>query len=215
MWKWILYSLILLNIGFFAWSSRSGIPLVQVNEINELDDAVRLLLLKEQPDESAAEEQNIEKALACFSVGPFARKTEVRAAKKKMQKWNIDAKRRVHKTSAEGFWVIIMPLKTRKAANRKIKKIKELGIKDYFLVATGSQKNAISLGVFSKSSSAQRRLKEMNKKGVKAKIIGVDLPKRSYWLDWLATGTPLTANQLGMLQNTFKGVGKVSLNCSM
>lgn len=215
MWKWILYSLILLNIGFFAWSSRSGIPLVQVNENEELDDAIRLLLLKEQPDESVVEELNIEKTLACFSVGPFSRKTEVRAAKKKMLKWDIDAKRRVHKTSAEGFWVIIMPLKTRIAANRKIKKIKELGIKDYFLVATGSQKNAISLGVFSKSSSARRRLKEMNKKGVKAKIIGVDLPKRSYWLDWLATGTPLTANQLGMLQKTFKGVGKVSLNCSI
>jgi len=215
MWKWILYSLILLNIGFFAWSSRSGIPLVQVNENEELDDAVRLLLLKEQPDESVVEEQNIEKTLACFSVGPFSRKTEVRAAKKKMQKWDIDAKRRVHKTSAEGFWVIIMPSKTRKAANRKIKKIKELGIKDYFLVATGSQKNAISLGVFSKSSSARRRMKEMNQKGVKAQIIGVDLPKRSYWLDWLATGTPLTANQLSMLQNTFKGVGKVSLNCSI
>lgn len=215
MWKWFLYSLVLINIGFFAWSSRSGIPLVQVNPNDDLDDAVRLLLLKEQPSKTLIESENTEKALACFSVGPFVRKTEARAAKKRLGKWNIQAKRRALKTSTKGFWVIILPSKTRKAARRKIKKIKELGIKDYFLVATGAQKNAVSLGVFSKSSSARRRLKEMQRKGVEAQIIGVDLPKRSYWLDWLASGHVLTANQLDMLQKTFKGVGKVTLNCSI
>lgn len=215
MWKWLLYSLILFNIGFFAWSYRSGIPLVEVNQNQELDDTVRLLLLKEQPRELPVESVAIKNPLACYSVGPFARKTVVRAAQKRLRKWNIQAKRRVYKTSVDGFWVIIPAVKTRKEARRKIKKLKELGVSDYFLVATGSQKNAISLGVFSKSSSARRRLKEMKQKGVKAQITGVDLPKRSYWLDWPTTETGLTANQLGMLQKTFRGVGKVSVNCSL
>lgn len=215
MWKWFLYSLILLNIGLYAWSSRSGIPLVEVNQNEELDDTVRLLLLKEQPSTKIEESVPVSKALACFSVGAFSRKAEVRAAQKRLSKWNIKTKRRVSKTSVEGFWVIIPSTKTRKGAKRKIKKLKELGISDYFLVAAGSQKNAISLGVFSKSSSARRRLKEMKRKGVKAKIIGVDLPKRSYWLDWSATGTALTADQLGILQKTFKRIGKVSINCTI
>lgn len=215
MWKWFLYSLILFNIGFFAWNSRSGIPLVEVNQNEDLDDAVRLLLLKEQPSEQSVESASVNTALACYSVGPFALKTEARAAQKRLSKWNIQARRRVHKTSAEGFWVIIPAAKTRNEASRKIKKLKELGIRDYFLVATGSQKNAISLGVFSKSASARRRLKEMKQKGVEAQITGVDLPKRSYWLDWPATDTGLTADQLGMLQKTFQGVGKVSVNCSI
>lgn len=215
MWKWFLYSLILFNIGFFAWSSRSGIPLVEVNQNKDLDDAVRLLLLKEQQDAHVAESVVATNDLVCFSVGPFGRKTEARAAQKRLNKWNIQTKRRIHKTSVEGFWVIIKAADSRIAAKRKIKKLKELGVKDYFLVATGSQKNAISLGVFSKSSSARRRLTEMKQKGVQANITGVDLPKRSYWLDWPATGTALTVDQLGMLQKTFKGVGKVSLNCSI
>lgn len=215
MWKWFLYSLILFNIGFFAWSYRSGIPLVEVNQNEELDDAVRLLLLKEQPRELPVESVSTSNTLACYSVGPFSRKTVARAAQKRLRKWNIQAKRRVHKTSVEGFWVIIPAAKTRKEARRKVKKLKELGVRDYFLVATGSQKNAISLGVFSKSSSARRRLKEMKQKGVKAKITGVDLPKRHYWLDWPTTEAGLTADQLGMLQKTFQGVGKVSVNCSL
>ncbi len=215
MLKWFLYSLVLLNIGFLAWNSRTGIPLNNVAQFDEPDGAARLLLLREKQAQQAEEHLAADETLMCFSIGPFARKTEVRAAKKRLEKWGVQAKRRVHKVSAEGFWVIIPPLKSRKAANRKIKKIKELGIHDYFRVATGSQKNAISLGVFSKSSSARRRLAEMQRKGIKASILAVDLPKRSYWLDWPSTETALTTEQLARLQKTFQGVGKVSLNCSI
>jgi len=214
MWKWFLYSLILINISFFVWSSRSGIPLENLNKKEAFDDSVQLLLLKEQQNISDKQDKEVEKALACFSVGPFTRKQEARAAQKKLKKWDIQSKRRVQKVSTEGFWVIIPPAKSRKLANSQIKKLKELGIRDYFLVATGSQKNAISLGVFSKSSSAKRRLKQMKDKGVKAKITGVDLPKRSYWLDWPATDAALSADRLAQLQNTFKNIGKVSVKCA-
>jgi len=215
MLKWFLYSLILLNIGFFAWNSRSGVPLDKVGQFDEPDGAVRLLLLNEKQDQQTEENLAVTKTLMCFSVGPLTQKAEALAAQKRLKKWGIQANRRVHKVSAEGFWVTISPLKSRKAARRQIKKIKELGISDYFLVVTGAQKNAISLGVFSKSSSARRRLAEMKRKGIKATISGVDLPKRSYWLDWPSTETGLTAEQLARLQKTFKGIGKVSLNCSV
>jgi len=214
MWKWLLYSLILFNIGFFAWNAQRGIPLKQHSQNQDLDGAVKLLLLKEQPLLSVNESED-KKINMCFSLGPFVRKTEARAVKKKLLKWDIDATQRTHKTVTDGFWVIIPATKTRKAANNNIKRLKELGVRDYFLVATGSQKNAISLGVFSKSSSARRRLAAMDKKGVKAKITGVDLPKRSYWLDWPGAGLALTPLQLGSLQKSFKGIGTVSVECHL
>lgn len=214
MWKWFLYSLILFNVGFFAWNSQRGIPLEKINQSDDLDGGTKLLLLKEQPAAVADNPETIT-VESCYSIGPLARKTEARALNKKLSNWGIAAKRRVNKTVTEGFWVIIPPAKSRKRANKKIKKLKELGIHDYFLVATGSQKNAISLGVFSKSSSARRRLKEMNKKGITAKITGADLPKRSYWLDWPTSGLALTANQLSVLQKTFKGIGQVSVHCAI
>ena len=217
MWKWLLYSLILFNVGFFAWNSQRGIPLEQTNKNTQADGVTKLLLLKEQDTlvKSEVDTTDIKKQTSCFSLGPLARKTEASAAQKRLLKWNIKTKRRVQKISTEGFWVIIPAAKSRKAAKKQVKRLKELGIRDYFLVATGSHKNAISLGVFSKSSSARRRLKAMQKKGVEAEITPVDLPKRSYWLDWPTTGTALSAQQLAILQKTFKGVGKVSLDCSI
>lgn len=215
MWKWLLYSLILFNVGFFAWNSQRGFPLAQQSQIDDSDGVVKLLLLKEQSVQTEEAKRANNKEITCFSVGPLARKTEAKAVQKRLSKWNIDAKRRVQKIASEGFWVIIPAAKSRKAANKTIKKLKELGIRDYFLVVTGSQKNAISLGVFSKSSSAKRRLKAMNKKGVNAKITSVDLPKRSYWLDWPATGSRLGSSRLNILQKSFKGIGQVSLNCSI
>lgn len=215
MFKWFLYSLILFNIGFFAWNWRTATPMDKIIQYDESDGATKLLLLKEQANKEHADKLPITKTSECFSVGPFAGKTETSAAQKKLAKWRIDTKLRVVKTTAEGFWVIIPSFETRKMANLQVKKLKELGVKDYFLVTTGSQKNAISLGVFSKSSSAKRRLAEMKTKGVKATITAVDLPKRSYWLDWPVSQTPLTAEQLNLLQKTFQGVGKVSINCTL
>jgi len=217
MWKWLLYSLILFNVGFFVWNSQRGIPLEQAHQSPNTDEATKLLLLNEKSTEQSelsttntAEQIQVN----CYSLGPLARKTEARAAQKRLSKWNIKAQRRVQKVSTEGFWVIIPAAKTRTVAKKSVKRLKELGIRDYFLVATGSHKNAISLGVFSKSSSARRRLKAMSKKGVEAVITSVDLPKRSYWLDWPANEAPLNARQLAKLQKTFKGVGKVSIKCS-
>lgn len=215
MLKWFVYSLVLINIGFFAWNSRSGIPLEKITHTDIPDGSVRLLLLKEHLNRSVQDDKSGLDTATCFSVGPLTRKQEARAVQKKLKKWDIKSSRRVVKTSTDGYWVIIPSAKSRKLANRKIKKLKELGIRDYFLVATGSQKNAISLGVFSKSSSARRRLKQMKQKGIKAQISGVDLPKRSYWLDWPASDAALTADQLATLQKSFKGIGKVSLKCSI
>lgn len=215
MLKWFLYSLILFNIGFFAWNSRSGVPLDKVGQFDEPDGAVRLLLLNEKQDQQAEENMAAVETSVCFSVGPLARKTEALAAQKRLKKWGVKTRRRVQKTLEEGFWVIIPPLKSSKAVRLQIKKLKELGVSDYSPVSIGTEKNAISLGIFSKSSSARRRLAEMKKFGVKAKIMSKDLPKRSYWLDWPSTEAALTAEQLGRLQKTFKGIGKVSLNCSI
>ncbi len=215
MWKWLLYSLILFNVGFFAWNSQRGVALEPVKQNDDIDGAIKLLLLKEQASPDSEEPLANDNEASCYSVGPLARKAEARAVQKRLLNWNIETKRRVQKIPSEGFWVIIPAAKTRKAANKNIKKLKELGIRDYFLVATGSQKNAVSLGVFSKSSSARRRLKAMLNKGVKAKITSVDLPKRKYWLDWSITATALSVEQLAILQKSFKGLGKVSLNCSI
>lgn len=215
MLKWIIYSLILVNVGVFVWNFHNGIPLQDDRVVDDKDDHVQLVLLNEKQVRPESSEATTSTTTACYSVGPFTSKFEAGAAKKKLHAWGVQGNRRTVKTSIEGYWVIIPAQKTRQQANKQIKKLKELGIKDFFLVTTGSRKNAISLGVFSRSSSARRRLKQMQQKGIKAKVAPVDLPKREYWLDWPTAGTSLGAEQLTILQKTFKDVGKVARQCRL
>ena len=51
-------------------------------------------------------------------------------------------------------------------------------------MATGSKANAISLGVFSMTESARRRVSQLKKLGFEPDIEKVKLPKVEYWLEW-------------------------------
>jgi hypothetical protein len=97
----------------------------------------------------------------------------------------VETKRlRLRDTSRSGYWVILPATETRKEANKHITKLKKLKIKDYFLVATGSHENAVSLGVFSQKKLARRRIDEMIRLGFIPRMESVALPRKVYWLNW-------------------------------
>lgn len=81
-------------------------------------------------------------------------------------------------------WVLLPPAKSRTEAKETLAKLKSKGIKDYYLVGDGENENAISLGVFSRPESAQRRVVQIRntKLGLKPVIEAVVLPTTRYWL---------------------------------
>ena len=94
-------------------------------------------------------------------------------------------------------------------------RLKQQGVTDYFRVATGEQKDAISLGVFSRSDLAQRRLRAMRKQGFQPQLETVPLPRRVYWLDWPVEGNPaLNAGDLGVLQDQYAGIDQWEQACA-
>jgi hypothetical protein len=70
------------------------------------------------------------------------------------------------------YWVFIPPAANRSAAERRVEELKALGIKDLLLVDGGSQRLAISLGVFRTEDAAQARLAALEAQGVKTARIG-------------------------------------------
>lgn len=70
--------------------------------------------------------------------------------------------------------VMIPPLGSKDAADKKAAELKELGVTNYFIMNESSAaKWAISLGVFKSETAAQTLLAALNKQGVKgAKIVG-------------------------------------------
>lgn len=75
------------------------------------------------------------------------------------------------KSESSGKWrIFIPPLPSFEAARARARTLKELSL-DYFVLASGENKNAISLGVFSQEKSARAYFAELQEKGVTDAIL--------------------------------------------
>jgi hypothetical protein len=70
------------------------------------------------------------------------------------------------------YWVFIPPAANKPTADRKVAELKDQGVKDLFLIETGPQRLAISLGVFRNEEAAQAQLADLQEKGVKGAKVG-------------------------------------------
>lgn len=223
MLKWIVYLLVLLNLGLLLWHLRGKETNYDLPPLGEDEQYLRLVLLKEfqaerpKPNQlaSATDDSSQPASQQCFTLGPFQSKAGAGAAKKQLGKAGIAAKQRVNKDkSRKGYWVILPPSATRAEANQHVKRLKQLEIKDYFLVVTGEKVNAVSLGVFSKSELAKQRLKTITELGFSAKIENVQLPIREYWLDWPKSQI-LPPELLDKVRAEDQGIGQTEYSCDL
>lgn len=210
--KWVIYTLILANLGFGLWHYRS----VALSETQPQadDDNLRLVLLKEylaEQDEPGPQTNVAEGS--CNTLGPFKNKADANTIRSKLDDLGIAAVRRVNKDKTrKGFWVMIPPARQRAQARQTITELKANQIRDYFLVVSGEQTNAVSLGVFSRSELAQRRRDEIRKLGFKPAIRRIDLPLREYWLDW-PQDQQLLPEVLEDFREQFPGIGQTARRC--
>ena len=63
-------------------------------------------------------------------------------------------------------WVIFPPLPSTESATAKLSELAAAGVKDAFVVKDGDWRNAISLGLYADVDAAQRRVLEVERKGV-------------------------------------------------
>lgn len=214
--KWIIYALLLVNLAFGLWHLRSQGP-TSVSQEKTDDDNLRLVLLKEylaqQATQAPAEPTEKELTARCYTLGPFKTKEDANAVREQLTTVGLPAKRRLSKdNSRKGFWVLLPPEASRQQARQNIEQLKEKGIKDYFLVVTGEQTNAVSLGVFSQTDTAQRRMDEIKALGFSPKLQSVDLPLREYWLDW-PVDQVLLPDVLEKIRKQYNGVGQTERAC--
>lgn len=216
--KWIIYALLLANLAFGLWHYRSQ-ELTNTNPTSADDDNLRLVLVKEFLAQHAklpavGHATEAESTAHCYTLGPFKRADDANAVRDQIKVTGIVAKRRMSKdNSRKGFWVLLPPATSRAKAKHNIELLKAQGIKDYFLVVTGEQSNAVSLGVFAQTDTAQRRYEEIKAMGFDPKIQNVDLPMREYWLDWPAERN-LSPDQLDKIRKQYNGVGQTQSTCS-
>ena len=73
-------------------------------------------------------------------------------------------------TSVERYYVIIPPLPSSAAGQKKMQELADAGVTDTWLFRTGENRNGISLGFFSRKGGAQQRAENVAKKGFDTEI---------------------------------------------
>ena len=211
--KWIIYTLLLLNIAMFAWHYQSGKATGDTSvALTEQDETgISLVLLQER---RIQKEQAITRW--CYSLGPFADKQQADLVSGILKSSGIKAKRRISKDARrKAYWVLLPPAESREAAQKSVARLKQLKVDDYFMVVTGEKTNAVSLGVFSKFESAHRRIKEMQDLGFKPEYEKVELPKREYWWDWARDGgKSLNEQEMTKVKKVSNEARQIERECS-
>ena len=106
---------------------------------------------------------------ACTEVGNFlladGRRFEAQVAA--LELGDRQSRRTVAGPGSSSYMVYIPPQGSKEGAERKAGELKQLGVKNYFIINEGSaQRWGISLGVFKSETSAQSQLASLNKQGV-------------------------------------------------
>jgi len=212
--KWLIYFLLIANIGFAAWhyrgvnSSESAIHKVDVTNESQLILLSEFYQQQKKPTASTT-------GRLCYSLGPLIKKSDANSVLAMLNPLGINAKQTQRRdTSESGYWVILPASESRKEANKHIQKLKKLKVKDYFLVATGSRQNAVSLGVYSQKKLARRRVDEMIRLGFVPRMESVALPRKVYWLEWYKDAKKqLSSTSLAEIKNKYSQVSQIERSC--
>ncbi len=89
------------------------------------------------------------------------------------------------------YWVYLPPLETVQQARVVLRRLKDDGLEDYVRVMRGPMRNAISLGLFSRRDTADRRLVELRAKGYDPQLDIRYKSERVRWLDVAFSGEAL------------------------
>lgn len=120
--------------------------------------------------------------LGCPAVGPVADEGVSRDIVSALESAGYAAEgRQVELRNTPVYWVHVPPLASRQLAEQRLREFHVKGI-DSFLVASGEDANAISLGVFANRSSALGVQSRMAAAGVKAEIREQRRDVRQRWV---------------------------------
>jgi len=126
--------------------------------------------------ESPAEPAPKTDTIACTEIGNFAA-NDARRFETLVAPLALGARQSQENVTAQeigSHMVMIPPLGSKDAADKKAAELKELGVSNYFIMNDNSpMKWAISLGVFKSEAAAQTLLAALKKQGVAgAKVVG-------------------------------------------
>lgn len=192
MMRWGFAALVLANIGLLMWATwyREGVgELRQPNPVFHPEQMVPLsapgVALQARKSERPRTSLVAAKPRPrCVSIGPFATAELADKAQVRLLEAKQVAIRRSEENKIESsYWVHLAPFGNRLQAERRLKEVERLGIRDILIMPDADGKPAISLGLFTSADNAQKRLQELAQKGVQAQQEVRYRTERLSWFD--------------------------------
>ena len=182
----LLLFLLLLNVGFFAWAkyiapTESGTdPQPMTRQLKP--DRLRIVPIV-PPGAPASATASTSPAsappaprparIACLEWGSFTL-ADAPAAARVVESLGLADRLTERRTQETAGWWVFMPRQRdgRQCAQRKARKLRALGIKDYFIVRDeGPHQWAVSLGVYRTQEAARARLEALEQKKVRRAVV--------------------------------------------
>jgi hypothetical protein len=194
--RWIVISLLVINVGVFVYAqffrvdTKKAEPMPAVVKSNSAaaPTSIRLLI---EAKVSAADIQSIaavpttqtaKRPSLCTLVGPFSRLLLAEYFLEKLQALDVSSEiRSIVVISQSGFWLHLLPEKSRKDALRRLSELQTRGI-DSYVIPDGNLANGISLGMFSDQFRAEAMKEAIQEQGYKPKIIDVPREQKELWV---------------------------------
>jgi hypothetical protein len=169
----------------------------------------------EAHDEPAAEQETPEPTLQCYSIGPFVDGKAAAKAEERLKAQNVSPRvATVSRAAADGFMVFLPPFSSRQEAKKATEALAEQGETDYFVVPSGDNENAVSLGLYREEAMAQQRANQIAKKGFMPKVAPRMRDKTEFWLkfQWLNTET-VPDDLFQQLSDELSGIRAEKVSC--
>lgn len=162
-------------------SVQVPVPLSSPESVAEVAD-VDVVALKPAPIAETVEVPVVEKESMCTSIGPFITKRDGELLVRSLESEGYKATVQSLELSREiQFWVMLPPYPNKIEALQVLKQLQTKNI-DSYLMATGAMKNAISLGLFNRESSAKGVLDRIQTAGFAAEIRQQERVEREFWV---------------------------------
>lgn len=130
----------------------------------------------------AQEADETEPLLYCGRVGPFKSRVRARRARRSLGLPNGVSIEKKPVLVDKAHWVLIPPLPDRREAQDLVRRLKDRGIEDLWLIPKGALKNAISLGLYSRREAAYAHAENIRKNGFEVEVRPKQEEQDRYWL---------------------------------
>lgn len=143
-----------------------------------------LVLMSEQPPAVRSLQAAATGAARCLSIGPF---TDEAALRRAMHRLAPRAERiqvrELPGTELLGYRVYLPPTPGRRDATALAATLRARGIRDFYLVTAGAEKNMIDLGMYRDLAAAEQRRAELKALGVAVVLEPRSTQRNHGWID--------------------------------